>query len=111
MWLDVSDGNHPDIALFHLSSKAPMSNKIKTIRLPSLSQENYGFQGAQATAIGWGGVAGGGLSRYLQYTKFNILSSFQCNLGGSLMCSQPPSGSFGPSLAGGDSVRKLNYFN
>lgn len=101
--MNVNNGNHPDIALFHLASNAPSTSSIQPIRVPSLSQENFKFEGAHATAIGWGGVGGGKLSRYLQFTQFNVLSSSQCNLGVNFICSQPPSGSNGPSLEGGDS--------
>lgn len=52
-----------------------------------------------ATAIGWGGVGGGKLSRYLQFATFKVQSQGQCNLGSTLTCSAG-----GPSsLEGGDS--------
>lgn len=105
--MNVNTGNHPDIALFHLASHAPSSSSIRPIRVPSLSQENFRFEGAHATAIGWGGVGGGQLSRYLQHAQFNVLSSSQCNLGENFICSQPPTGSTGASLEGGDSGGSL----
>lgn len=101
--MNVNTGNHPDIALFQLASNAPVSSTIRPIRVPRLNQEHFKFERAIATAIGWGGVGGGRFSRYLQHTQFNILTTSQCNLGDNFICSQPPSGSSGPSLEGGDS--------
>lgn len=108
VWLNARDGNHPDIALFRLAKNAPNNNLVRPVRLPSLRQENQRFERVATTAIGWGGVGGGRLSRYLQYTQFNILTRSQCDLGSTLMCSQPPSGR--SSLQGGDSGDfQLNY--
>ena len=55
IWMNAADGvNHPDIALFHLAQSAPITANIKTIRLPSIPKENFGYEGYDFTAIGWG---------------------------------------------------------
>ncbi|XP_070502185.1 serine protease 3-like [Chironomus tepperi] len=101
IWMNSADGKHPDIALFHLSQVPPTTAFIKPIRLPSIPMEDFGYEGNEFAAIGWGQVSPGMFSRYLQYTYFKILTKASCNLGQYLICSQPPTGT--SQLLGGDS--------
>ncbi|XP_049772291.1 brachyurin-like [Schistocerca cancellata] len=43
-----------DIALLKLSEPVPLSEKIKTVRLPSISQSTLTFEEETATVSGWG---------------------------------------------------------
>ncbi|CAG9810035.1 unnamed protein product [Chironomus riparius] len=101
VWLNSASGtNHPDIALFQLSQTVALNSYVNSVRLPAKSQASLTYEGQTITAAGWGGVGGGALSRYLQWTQFRVLSLSQCDLG-IYLCSQPASGS--SSLEGGDS--------
>ena len=61
----------PDIAIFHLVQKLSFNSLVKSIRLPSRSQENESFNNQRAVSIGWGGVSSG-LPRFLQYGSFRV---------------------------------------
>ena len=43
------DGNNPNIALFRLSIDMPMTSLIRTVRLPRLTNENFGFDDFNTT--------------------------------------------------------------
>lgn len=101
VFLNSASGNdHPDIALLQLSMAVGITSNIKTIRLPRRYQDDDTFEGETITAIGWGGIAGSGYTRYLQYGEFRILPLSQCDFG-LYFCSQAPNGV--TSLEGGDS--------
>ncbi|KAL7027082.1 hypothetical protein ACKWTF_005297 [Chironomus riparius] len=93
-----------DIALFRLETSAPISDTIKTVRIPKITRIFSNFENYDFTAIGWGMVSPGVFSRFLQYTNFKTLPSASCplvNVGQYYLCSQPPTGT--SQLLGGDS--------
>lgn len=47
-------GGIPDIAILHLSKPVTLSSTIKTIRLPGIPNEHFGYAGFGITSVGWG---------------------------------------------------------
>lgn len=96
VWIDDANGNHPNIALFRLATNMPQTNLIRTIRLPRLIDENFGFDDFNVTTVGkyfstikiksfsnsllqgWGRMSNGNFPRILQYGNFRILASHLC---------------------------------
>lgn len=102
-WINYSDGNHPDIALFRLKSHVQLTNKIKTIRLPARSQEFSTLENWNVVNEGYGG----GRS-VLQYGNFRVLSNSQCRFRDLEICSVGINSA--TSLEGGDSGEILDFF-
>ena len=76
-WLYVN-GQIPDIALFRLSSAAPLSADIYPVKLPRRSQQELSrFDNARAVVSGFGGTANG-LPDLLQFTTMKVLTNAEC---------------------------------
>ncbi|CAH2234038.1 jg25599 [Pararge aegeria aegeria] len=72
-----------DIAVIRLTSPVRLSATIGTISLPSGYQLNENFDGAQATASGFGITEdGGGISadQFLSYVRMDVISNLRCSL-------------------------------
>jgi len=48
-YFNNDDGNNPNIALFRLSIDMPTTSFIRTVRLPRLADENFGFDDFNTT--------------------------------------------------------------
>lgn len=95
-WLNSSDGNHPDIALFRLTKPVTINKKIRPIRLPAKNQEGTSFENLTALIQGYGGG-----KSVLQYASFKIQSKHKCNFRETQICSTAIN--FITSTEGGDS--------
>lgn len=69
-----------DIALMKLKTKAPLSDKIRIIRLPREEQKKDSFWRKTVTISGWGQEHTGdkAISPVLRYTSNKIVSNFYC---------------------------------
>lgn len=95
-YFNNDDGNNPNIAVFRLSIDMPTTSFIRTIRLPRLADENFGFDDFNTTTgkflkyfdqllvkselfpVGWGRLANNSFPRLLQFASFRILGVHLC---------------------------------
>ncbi|CAG9811435.1 unnamed protein product [Chironomus riparius] len=77
-YFNNDNGINPNIALFRLSIDMPTTSFIRTIRLPRLVNENFGFDDFNTTTIGWGRQANNLFPRLLQFASFRILGVHLC---------------------------------
>ncbi|XP_070508701.1 collagenase-like [Chironomus tepperi] len=72
------DGINPNIALFRLENEMPETSLIRTIRLPRLVDEHFGFDDFNITTLGWGRLSNNSFPRLLQFANFRILAVHLC---------------------------------
>lgn len=69
----INPGNfNPDLAIVRLSAHYTFNDRINSIRLPALSQENFEWPGQSSQIVGWGRDASGDMPRLLQYGDFRM---------------------------------------